>query len=90
MKILKFSAEWCKPCAQLAKALEGTIVGAFITPVDCDNDTEGLCEKYSVRNIPTILYITDKGGEIGRLTGSVTVKQIQDAYDKYAVSKKNR
>lgn len=63
--VIDFWAEWCGPCRMIAPAVEEladqyadkAIVGKCNIE---ENDT--LAVKFSVRNIPTVLFI--KGGEV--------------------------
>ena len=79
--IIYFSAPWCGPCKQLGPimdALEGE--GMKIKKVNCDYDAT-LTQKYSIRNIPT-LVLTDVGGnEISRKTGAMTREQVMNFYN---------
>ena len=78
MKIYKFYADWCMPCKQLSKQIDNTDLKDIIQPINCDDDTEGLCEKYSIRNIPTVLITSDDGLELGRLVGAISINKIRE------------
>lgn len=63
--VIDFGAEWCGPCRQMEPIIEGLATDyegkALIGKLDVDENTE-VCEKYGIRNIPTILLF--KNGEL--------------------------
>jgi len=64
--VIDLWAEWCGPCKVLAPILEEVSIeykdkDILICKCDIDNNNE-IAIKYSIRNIPTILFI--KNGEV--------------------------
>ena len=55
-KIYKVSAEWCGPCRQLKQELKDFDLVPIIE-IDADED-EAFCEKYNIKNIPILLFVT--------------------------------
>jgi len=76
--VIDFWAEWCGPCrliapfiSELAKEYEGK---AVIGKCDVD-DNPDIATKYSIRNIPTILFV--KNNEVvDKLVGAVQKEKI--------------
>lgn len=63
--VIDFWAEWCGPCRMIAPAIE-ELANEFADKAiigKCDIEEQNdLAVKYSIRNIPTVLFI--KGGEV--------------------------
>lgn len=81
--VVDFWATWCGPCrmvgpiiSELAEQYDGRIaVGK------CDvEDNEDLAVKFSVRNIPTILFF--KGGQlVDKMVGAQPKAKIQEKFE---------
>ena len=76
MKILKFAASWCSPCAMLSNMLESTDLGIPVEEIDIDENME-LPKKYGIRGVPTMVLLNDDGVEVRRLIGLPTKDQLE-------------
>lgn len=71
--VVKFGAEWCGPCKQIAPVLE-ELADTYqdrlkYIPVDVEESYD-IATEYKIRNVPTILFI--KNGEvIDKAVGSI-------------------
>lgn len=74
MKVLVFTAEWCGPCRNMkpiVKAIDDETQSVEFQYVDVDEEKE-LAIKYSVRSVPVLVMVDEKGYEVGRKTGPQT------------------
>ena len=83
--VLDLWAEWCGPCRmigphikEMADEYEGK---AVIGKVDVDSNN-GIAMKYSVMNIPTVLYLK-KGEVIDKIVGAVPKKKLVETLEKH-------
>ena len=77
MKILKFSADWCRPCKKLTETLDQMVLPYVVDSKDIDA-YPGLASDYSVRSVPTMILIDDEGKELSRLVGPRTKADIME------------
>ncbi len=57
MKIAKYSATWCKPCAQVSKLIEKLLDGrddVVLEMYDIDDDLD-TCLEHGVKSVPTVI-----------------------------------
>ena len=80
-KILKFSALWCGPCRVLKQNLEG-FTRVPVEEIDVETNTDKVT-KYSIRNVPVLVYLDENGNEVDRTVGLVTVQKINEIIDKH-------
>jgi thioredoxin 1 len=75
MKVLKFSADWCRPCKKLAETLDQMVLPYVVESIDIDSDTKKAMD-YNVRSVPTMVLVDDEGAEVSRLVGPRTKADI--------------
>lgn len=73
MKYLYFSAPWCGPCKLLAPKMEQVANEVTVEKILVDEAPE-ITKEYNVRNIPTVVLVSDAGKEIERFVGVHTVE----------------
>ena len=82
-ELLKFEAEWCSQCKALKPTLDNVLKdfpNVKLTVVDCEVAEEETL-KYSIRSMPTLIYLKDNM-EVGRLTGAVPADKIRELLNK--------
>lgn len=88
VSVVKFSAEWCKPCGFLAKELKGIDLEIKNVDVDSEEGTK-LAQQFKVRNIPLIIFLDENENEIHRHAGMINQKTLLDTVDALQTGKVN-
>lgn len=81
LKAILLIAPWCDSSYKIKQPFYDTCraLGVRFEVLDVEErDGLNLSIKYTVRNVPTILYVDNKGKEIGRSKGSKGYLEIQN------------
>ncbi len=84
LTLLKFYAEWCKPCAALKPTIEKLDAEddyLIVSNVDIDDNPQ-LKVDYSIRSIPTLVLLRD-GEEVARKVGSSSLGELKAWVDEH-------
>ena len=85
LKIIKFTASWCKPCEQLDKVMNEILpsynTGVLYTKVDIEEDID-YAEEQQVRSVPTMVFEHD-GKIVCKLVGLHSGNEIKAIIDQY-------
>lgn len=79
LTLLKFKADWCKPCQAMkpfVEQLDAENDDLIVRDVDIDDNPQERANYY-VRSVPTFVLIRD-GQEIARKTGSCTLGELRE------------
>ena len=82
--VLKFGAEWCGPCKQIAPVLE-QLANEYqdrikYVSIDVEESTE-ITAEYKIRNVPTIIFIK-KSEIMDKAVGSISRNTIVEKIEK--------
>lgn len=75
MKLLKFGADWCRPCQALDAELDKCKAQFDLVRVNVEVDT-GAARLHQVRSVPVLILLDDQDREVGRLAGRQTAAAI--------------
>ena len=76
MKILKFGADWCGPCAALQKVLDGIEnLPIEVEQIDIDGEDSRI-RTMGIRGVPTMIKVDDAGKELSRVVGAISQQEI--------------
>jgi len=73
MKLLKFYADWCRPCTLVSNWLSNRELNVPLEEINIDNNLE-MVRKYNIRSIPALILVDEEGNEKQRVTGFDTKK----------------
>lgn len=85
MEILQFTADWCGPCKAMKPRVQSFAeeMGDRITLTVINVDTEKeLTERYSVRNVPTFIFIQNEE-VVERLVGAQPITKFKEIVTEY-------
>jgi len=93
--IIDFWADWCAACKEMdhktfAKAEVYEIINEHFVPLKIDgtkvnDEMKAIWDKYEVRGLPTILFMTPEGEEINRFEAFRTVNQVVPVLNKLKI-----
>ena len=72
--ILKFYADWCSPCRVLNLKLDGYELPIEAINIDLNQE---LVAQYSIRSVPTMVFIDSDKNELSRLVGVRDGKEVE-------------
>ena len=78
--LVKIGTTWCGPCKVVQKNIENIEKqhsDVYFINIDADEADDEILEKYSVRNVPVILFINN-GELISKEIGILTEAQLED------------
>ena len=87
-QVLKFVSSTCAPCKILAKSLEelGALPVPLLTVAIDTPEGQVTASKFRIRNVPTLLALTDEGIISGTIVGSKSPKQLREWFKSIGVT----
>lgn len=79
-QLIYFSAPWCGPCKTLGPIMEQVGQQVNVKKINVDDSPE-MASHYGIRNVPTVILITELGEEKGRLVGVQSGQTYIDMYN---------
>ena len=79
--VLDFWADWCGICRLIdpvVKRVVGGQSGVVLKKINVAEEKD-VADRHGVATLPTLVFIAPDGRELGRLSGSMTGKQIEAA-----------
>ena len=74
-RILRFTAEWCRPCKSMAAILEEVKGDTLIEVIDIDKYSN-IAVEFGIRSVPTLVMM-DENIEIKRMAGLKTKNDLE-------------
>jgi len=75
-RILRFTAEWCRPCKSLAAILEEVKGETVVEVIDIDKYSD-IAVEFGIRSVPTLVMM-DENIEVKRMTGLKTKNDLEN------------
>ena len=76
MKLLKFSADWCRPCKMLSTTMDKMEFSVPVENMDIDQE-QVLARSYGVRGVPTVILVDATGKALKRFSGVKSKGEIE-------------
>ncbi|SBT33859.1 thioredoxin 3, putative (TRX3) [Plasmodium ovale wallikeri] len=88
--VLKFGANWCKPCNAIKEYFKNKTNTHVVTLIDIDVDIhEALQEEYNIKALPTFEFyflLNDEWVVAQRIEGG-NKKELEEAFKKYSLQR---
>ncbi len=91
MKLLWFTAPWCRPCKNMVPVideLQDELPGLLIEKINVSEADRGrpgdglMAEAFGVQAVPTFIFIKPDGTEINRVVGGTTKAKLLELLSK--------